>query len=151
MKKILLLIFPVLLLVFVSCSSNEDTTENKTVISTQLIGKGDLIGNSLPQQNLVITTSAEWTTLLAQLDSQNNVSAGFTETNINFNQFMVLAVFDETYGNGGHSIDIISVDEQPQNIVVDVDKLLTGDVTTVVTQPYHIVKIQKSTKPVIFQ
>jgi hypothetical protein len=58
---------------------------------------------------------------------------------------------DDVYGNGGHSVDIMSVTENPQNIVVVVVKLLTGDVTTVVTQPFHIVKMSKTTKPIIFQ
>lgn len=63
---------------------------------------------------------------------------------------MVIIVIDAVYPNGGHSVDIMTVDENPQNIEIDVEKLLQGNVTTVVTQPYHIVKIPKIQKPVIF-
>lgn len=151
MKNYLLLFFCSVFFLLNSCNNQEDNTESKTQINFQLIGKGDLVGNNIPQQNTVITTSAQWTALLNSLDASNNISGGFTETNIDFNQFMVIATFDQVFSNGGHSIDIITVDENLQNIVVDVEKLLTGNVTSVVTQPYHIVKIPKSLKPVTFQ
>lgn len=133
-----------------SCNDKDENIESKTQINFQLIGKGELIGNSLTQQNLVITNSAQWTTLLSTLDANNNVSGGFTETNIDFNQYMVIAVFDQTYLNGGHSIDIIAVDETASNLEINVEKLLQGNVTSIVTQPYHIVKIPKIAKPVTF-
>ncbi|QQV01500.1 MULTISPECIES: protease complex subunit PrcB family protein [Chryseobacterium] len=150
MKKLLLLLLIPILFFNYSCTDKDENIESKTPINLQLIGKGELIGNSLPQQNLVITNSAQWTTLLNTLDANNNVSGGFTETNINFNQYMVIAVFDQTYLNGGHSIDIMTVNENSQNIEVDVEKLFQGNVTSIVTQPYHIVKIPKIAKPVIF-
>lgn len=151
MKNYLLLFFCSVFFILNSCSENEETIESKTPIAVQQIGKGDLVGNNIPQQNTVITTSAQWTTLLTNLDASNNISGGFTETNIDFNQFMIIATFDQVFPNGGHSIDIMTVNENAQNIEVDVEKLLQGNVTTVVTQPYHIVKIPKSTKPIIFQ
>lgn len=150
MKNYLLLLF-CSVFIFNSCNNQEESNENKIPITVLQIGKGDLVGNNIPQQNTIITTSAEWNALLTNLDSSNNISGGFTETNIDFNQFMIIATFDQIFPNGGHSIDVITVDENPLNIVVDIEKLLTGNVTTVVTQPYHIVKIPKSTKPIIFQ
>ncbi|MBW8523949.1 protease complex subunit PrcB family protein [Chryseobacterium chendengshani] len=151
MKKYLLLFVCSIFLVINSCTDSDVNIETKTPVTVQQIGKGNLVGNYVPQQNMVITNSTQWNTLLNTLDSVNNTSGSFTETNIDFNQFMVIAVFDEVFPNGGHSIDIITVDDNPQNIVVDLERLLTGNLTTVVTQPYHIVKIPKSTKPVLFQ
>ena len=63
---------------------------------------------------------------------------------------MVL-VFDEIKGNGSHSLelDIISNSE---NIIVNVtDLALEGNATTVITQPFHIVKISNSDLPIIFE
>ncbi|UFH31758.1 protease complex subunit PrcB family protein [Chryseobacterium sp. C-71] len=151
MKNYLLLFFCSVFFILNSCNDNEENTDYKTSINVQQIGKGDLVGNNIPQQNTVITNSAQWNTLLSNLDASNNISGGFTETNIDFNQFMIIATFNQVFPNGGHSIDIITVDENPQSIVVDIEKLLTGNATSVVTQPYHIVKIPKSTKPVLFQ
>ena len=151
MKKSLLLFLCSLFLILYSCSDNEENVTNNVPINVQLIGKGNIMGDYLTQQNTIITNSTQWNNLLNDLNSANNVSDGFTETNIDFNQYMVIAVIDEIYPNGGHSIDIITATEMQQNIVIDVEKLLAGNVTTVVTQPYHIVKIPKSTKPVLFQ
>lgn len=150
MKKILFLLLASILFINYSCDNKDENIESKTQINFQLIGKGELIGHDLPQQNLVITNSAQWTALLNTLDSSNNVSGGFTETNIDFNQYMVIAAIDQTYLNGGHSIDIVSVDETALNIEVNVENLSPGNLTTVVTQPYHIVKIPKIAKPVTF-
>lgn len=153
MKKHLLLLLCSIFFVTISCRDNHDDEqlENKKQINFQLIGKGNLTGNYTAQQNTVITNTTQWNNFLVQIDGQNNhPSAGFTETNIDFDQFMVIIVIDAVYPNGGHSVDIMTVDENSQNIEVDVEKLLQGNVTTVVTQPYHIVKIPKILKPVIF-
>lgn len=153
MKKHLLLLLCSILLILTSCRDNNDENiESKNQINFQLIGKGNLMGSSYaPPQNTAITNSTQWNNFLNQIDSSNNhPSSTFTETNIDFNQFMVILVVDSVYPNGGHSVDILTIDENSQNIEVDVEKLLQGDVTTVITQPYHIVKIPKILKPVIF-
>lgn len=152
MKKHLFLLLCSIFFMTISCSDNhnDEQLESKNQINFQLIGKGNLMAKYAAQQNTVITNSAQWNNFLNQINGPNNPSAGFTETNIDFNQFMVIVVIDAVYPNGGHSVDIMTVDENPQNITVDVEKLLQGDVTTIVTQPYHIVKIPKIFKPVIF-
>lgn len=154
MKKHLLILLCSIFFMSISCRDNNDDDEqldSKSEINFQLIGKGNFVGNYAAQQNTVITTSTQWNNFLNQIDSTNNhPSTDFTETNIDFDQFMVIIVIDAVYPNGGHSVDIMTVDENSQNIEVDVEKLLQGNVTTVVTQPYHIVKIPKILKPVIF-
>lgn len=153
MKKHLLILLCSIFFVTISCRDNNDDEqlESKNQINFQLIGKGNLTGNYTAQQNTVITNTTQWNNFLVQIDGQNNhPSTDFTETNIDFNQFMVIVVIDAVYPNGGHSVDIMTVEENPQNIEIDVEKLLQGNVTTVVTQPYHIVKIPKILKPVIF-
>ena len=153
MKKHLLILLCSIFFVTISCRDNHDDEqlESKNQINFQLIGKGNFVGNYAAQQNTVITNTTQWNNFLVQIDGQNNhPSTDFTETNIDFNQFMVIVVIDAVYPNGGHSVDIMTVEENPQNIEIDVEKLLQGNVTTVVTQPYHIVKIPKILKPVIF-
>ncbi|MCX8525459.1 protease complex subunit PrcB family protein [Chryseobacterium formosus] len=153
MKKHLLLLLCSILFISISCrNEDEENIESKKQINFQLIGKGNFMGSAYATpQNSVITNTTQWNNFLNQIDSPNNhPSSGFTETNIDFNQFMVILVVDAVYPNGGHSVDIMTVDENPQNIEVDVEKLLQGNVTTVITQPYHIVKIPKIAKPVLF-
>lgn len=151
MKKYLLILIGALFLILNSCQDDEENVVAPTPVSFTLIGKENFYGGTyVTPQNSVIKTTAEWNSFLTQVDANTNVSGGFTETNIDFNQFMVIAVVDQVRNNGGHSIDIMTAIENSQNITIDVEKLLNGNAATVITQPYHIVKIQKSTKPVIF-
>jgi len=150
MKRILLLTLVTSALFMVSCHENEENDVASIPINSQLIGKGYISSHSMPQQNIAITNTTQWNNFLTDLDSSYNVSGSFTETNIDFNQYMLIVAFDQVYNNGGHSIDIIAIDESSQSINVDIEKLLQGNTTSVITQPYHIVKIPKILKPVVY-
>lgn len=145
--------FILLALLVFNCSSDNGDSQNVTVEST-LISKGNLYGDGaegIAQQNLHITDETTWTGLVAQMNSVNNVSNGFSELAIDFSMYDVIAVFDEIKVNGGHALalDIASTTE---SIVVTVTDLSPeGGVLPVITQPYHIVKIPKSSLPVVFE
>lgn len=147
----------VLVLALSACSSDDSpiSEENNLIITEPaLIGKGDLYGNGeeqIAQQSMVISNAAQWEALQVQMNAVNTCTTGFTETEIDFSQWKILAVFDEIKPNGGHSIDIINVTENTEQITVTVDNLLMGDMTLVMTQPFHIVKIPASAKPVVFE
>jgi hypothetical protein len=133
----------------ISCSQNGYNS-----ISPILIGKGDLYGNGKEQiakQCLVINTSSEWNQLLVKMNSVNLVSTGFLETNIDFSIYTVIAIFDEVRMNNGYSITINMV-ESDNKIIVNVQYSTTngGSVASVITQPYKIVKINKSNKVIVF-
>lgn len=148
MKNILL----ILTIALISCSSNNDNL-NKNV-NFSLIGQGQLHGNgaeNIEKSNVVIENTTSWNDLIEKMNTVNNVSDNFTETDIDFSQYLIIAVFDNIYSNGGHSIDIISIVENEINITVKVDKLMAGDDTQIITQPFHIVKIPKTEKPIIFK
>ena len=133
-----------------SCSKTDD---NLSPINFTAIGQKDLYGSgreNIIQQNLIISDSNSWNELLTKVNSVNNNSDGFTETNIDFVNFMVIAVFDKVYGNGGHSIDIIKITENENKVIVTIDNVLKGNATAVMTQPYHIVKIRKTDKLITF-
>ncbi|MDZ7613606.1 MAG: hypothetical protein U5K51_07850 [Flavobacteriaceae bacterium] len=70
------------------------------------------------QSNFVIIDSNKWNELMTQMNSVNNVTKDFIETNIDFNQYQIIVVFDQIYGNGGHSIDITTISETENNIIV---------------------------------
>ncbi|MFT4643799.1 MAG: hypothetical protein ACI8ZX_000195 [Planctomycetota bacterium] len=148
MKNILL----ILTIALISCSSNDDNL-NKN-INFSLIGQGQLHGNgaeNIEKSSLVITNTSSWNELIDKMNTANNVSDDLAETDIDFSQCLIIAVFDNIYSNGGHSIDIISIVENEINITVKVDKLMAGDDTQVITQPFHIVKIPQTEKPIIFK
>lgn len=148
MKNILL----ILTIALISCSSNNDNL-NKNV-NFSLIGQGQLHGNgaeNIEKSNLVIDNTTSWNELIDKMNAANNVSDDFAETDIDFSQYLIIAVFDNIYSNGGHSIDIISIVENEINITVKVDKLMAGDDTQIITQPFNIVKISQTEKPIIFE
>ena len=123
------------------------------IINAILIGKGSLYGNGqegITKQNMVIKTSAAWNTLMQSMDLVNNVSNDFTETDIDFTQYQVIAIFDEIKNNDAWSIDITQIKEYADSIAVIYDNLETGDLTTVPTQPFYIVKIPISDKTMLF-
>jgi hypothetical protein len=139
----------------VGCSnSNDEITFTPQDITPVLIGKGVLYGagsENIPQQNIVISTPNLFSALINLMNSSSNVSDSFVETEVNFELFQLIAVFDEVRGSVGYSIDSTSVTENNENIIVTVIDSATNPVLPVSTQPFHIVKIPKSTKPIVFQ
>lgn len=155
MKKIKGLYLLTFILLLLSCEKEGERgqTPQKNMDFT-LIGKGNLTSGGVEEitkSNIVIKSMDRWNELITRMDTGNDVSGGFTETNVDFNSFTIIAVFDEVKSNGGHSIDIIEIAEQENTIQVKIDNLLKGNLTTVMTQPFHIVKFEKKEKDIEFK
>lgn len=152
MKNLILLI---VLILTIGCSkSAENPAEINSVpqtISTSLIAKGSLMGSeNISQQNVVFYNTATWNSILNSIDTFR--LAQFTETtNIDFSLFQLIAVFDNVYGSPTYNINIVSVIENANNIIVTVQKVYEPSAASVMDQKFHIVKIPKSIKPVVFQ
>jgi hypothetical protein len=147
------LILSLVLFLLLSCTNNDDNqsvTNLATPITFTLIGKNSISNPSPLLQNVLIANQTQWNTLLTSMNAVNIVSTNFSETNINFNNFDVIAVFRSPISNSASTVDIISIEENYTNRIVSVQNLINGDATDV-AQPFHIVKIPKSTKPVVFQ
>ena len=151
MKKNVLII---LLSIFVlSCNSDDDNPGMVNVEST-LIAKNNLFGNGdegIIKQNLEITDQNTWDNLISQMNSVNNVSDNFSEIDIDFSQYKVIAIFGEIRGSGGYSLEL-NIKSNSENIIVNVtDVVPEGSALAVITQPFHIVKILNSDLPIIFE
>ena len=155
MKKIFTLL--VIAVFLVSCTSS---TPNRTsqvfqpqnivptlILQSNLYGAGQ---ENILEQRTVIDNAADFNILINKMNIVNNTMFPPISTSVDFNTHKVIAVFDQIRGNGGHSIDITNVVENQNNVTVTVQRLLTGGLTTVVTQPFHIVKIPTTNKPIIF-
>ena len=149
MKKIFLI--AILSMVLINCSS-DDNNESFTPqnIDFTTIGQGVIIVNlmTIEQQNTVITNQTYWNQLLELLDG---AAAEISETDIDFNAFQVIALIDEERGHTGHWLTITGIIENENNITVTI---LNGEYDsgyTAISRPYHIVKIPKSDKPVVFE
>jgi hypothetical protein len=160
MKNLILIFFSFILL---SCNNDDDVAPVVTppfvpvVIEPILISKRDITPNVINPQKTVIDTNEEWNALLNQIDNFYQpfgidfMTLYFSESIIDFNNYTIITVFDQVYNNGGHSVDIMNITEFEDNIKVTVENLQTGNTSNVGTQPYHIVKIPKATKPIVFE
>jgi hypothetical protein len=124
----------------------------KKITTPVLIGKGNLVGREEnSKQNLVIKNEAEWESLKTAMNTINNVTDRFIETDIDFSAYQVIAIIDEVKGTGGWTVDITDITEYSDSIVVTIQNIKTGSFTSVMTQPYHIVKIPASDKEIVFK
>lgn len=151
MKKNALII---LLAIFALSCNSEDYNLEMVDIESVLITKDNLFGNGgegIIEQNLEITSQSMWNNLISQMNSVNNVSDNFSEIDIDFSQYKVIAIFDKIKNNGGHSLEL-NLTGNSENIIVNINYISPkGNVMSVITQPYHIVKISNSNLPIIFE
>ncbi len=163
MKKIILVLVS---FIYFGCSNNAidpvvaspAVIAYPIVINPFLIGKGEKIGAGLgiTQQNTVITNQATWTAFLNSLVDTNcpgcnNVISTFSTTTIDFTNYNVIVCIDVVRGTtGGNEITIVGINENQNTINVSLTHVI-GGFFLLDSQPYHIVRIPKSTKPIVFQ
>ncbi|WP_396168931.1 hypothetical protein [Flavobacterium sp.] len=145
------IIFSLVLFFTLSCTNNNDKNDfEPQTITPVLIGNGHLGTNNTfyTKQNIVITTNREWQALLTNFNSiRNNITATFTETNVDFDKYQIIVVIDD--GNSATTIDIANITENNNNIAVSINRKL--GIAQDVVNLFHIVKIPKSSKPIEFQ
>lgn len=147
--------FLLTLAVFFGCNSTVDDAFLPVPIATTLVASGNLYGNggeNIPMQNMIISNNKDWTELMNKLNSVNNVTDNFTETEFDFTNFTIIALFDDIKMLGGYSIEIESVVENPNDLTVTIrHQSPNGIAPTVITQPFFILKIPKTEKRIIFK
>ena len=93
-RNVLFIMF--LAFISASCDSNDISNTQSREIDFFQICKGNLGGmgeEGISESNLIISNNSDWQSLLTQIDSVNSFSSGFSEVDIDFDQFTVLAVF----------------------------------------------------------
>lgn len=91
----------------------------------------------------VIKTSQEWKNLIAKVDKN------LESTNIDFDKELLVAVFMGKRSSGGFSIEITDMTEEDNNVQVNILEKIPAPqcfTSTVITSPYHIVKVRKTDK-----
>ena len=145
------LILCILLFGVLGCSSTKQPSKTlkKEEIVFSTISKGTLFGNGIEgilEEKFTIKNEKQWQVFLNKINSVNNVSSSFSEININFSNHIIICVFDTIRNTGGYGIEIESVFVEKKNLNIVYTKKEPGPmeiVTTIITQPYHIVKIEK--------
>jgi len=148
-----------LVLAFAGCQDDDSTnsviTDPVNIEFTQ-VGKNELYGDGaedIEAGTQIINSEEEWQELLQKITTVNGLPENFGNTDIDFSGYTVIAAFDAIQMNGGHQITITSVIKTGEGLVITADNTTDdgGDATLIITQPYHIVKIPKTTQPVISQ
>ncbi len=135
-----------------SCKTSKNITE--TPVPFENLGQGALYGNGkegfLPKL-YVIDNPTEWAEFLQKMNTVNDESKKLKTTQIDFDQKMVLALFDRVLGSGGAKIQIEKITETPDEIHVYARHIAPqGSIgTMVMNQPYHIISTKKINKKVV--
>lgn len=142
-----------------SCRTQKEVVTNPIPETNQVdfttVGKGVLHGageEGIENGNIVIRTESDWEYVKGKMNSVNDVTTKFADSVINFEIDMVIACFDKVRSSGGYDLKIKDVKESETRIEVTI--LLTqptGESTSVMTQPFHLVKVPLSTKEVVFK
>ncbi len=138
-------------LALTSCEKASTTLPS---ITSKLISKGSLYGagqEGITRQNMVIKDASTWNALIAKMNSVNDVSKDFTEVNIDFTNYQIIAVFDDVKSSGGHALDLDVTADSKRILVTVIPSSPQGNAIAVITQPYHIIKIPVSILPVEFK
>ena len=154
--------FAAMLLVFAgSFTSCKDKEKCEPFV---LIGKSSLSGcEGISQQDIVIKTQEEWedfktimNTDYNQIKSSNyKETDSFSETEIDFDLYQIIAVIDEKRPDGCWGMEIKCITEDTYRIVVTIQVKSSVSkgfaCVNMEHQPYHIVKIPVSTKKIEFK
>lgn len=142
-------IYLILALSFFSCndSKNDDTFPQN--IAFTIISNNVLRGSEgIAQSNMVINNTADWQNLITKMNSFNNVSDNFSETDIDFDNYLIIAVFLEVKSSDW-SIEIAKITENENSLVVTTNE--NESIASVITQPFSIVKIRRTEKTIEFE
>ena len=130
--------------------SNSSTLASE--INFSLIKKGSLNGSEgVTQSNLIVNDNTTWNDILNKIVSIGNPIEDFTETDIDFNRFQVIAVFHKVQFGGGHTLEIKKIIENNLNLIVIVEKTGYEGINTSIEQRFHIIKILKTDKNIVFE
>ena len=131
------------------CNNDNDSNYQSTKIIFTEIGLGFTELNDNLAQNLIIATETEWNILLDNLPSE--FVDNFNEININFNEFIIIALITENQPNTGYSVSVNEIIENKNSINVFSEIQYTGSGYTRIVQPFHIVKIPSTSKEIVFE
>ncbi|WP_430615402.1 hypothetical protein [Flavobacterium sp. JP2137] len=157
MKK--MIIMACLFLLGAGCNSDDSSSDDSKPIEKPAvprtvemitIAQGDHLGSMGGRDFKVISDESTWNGLI----QNGSISSSIVNPlflNIDFSAFDVVLVVDEKKAPGGRSIDIVDIMEYEQNVVVRVDGLIKGNQALQLKRPFHIVKIPKLAKTVVFE
>ena len=146
MKTKSLLFFLLISMAYTSCQKKAAEAQQPDNITPVTIAKGEGSGG-IDDGNYVIKNDRVWNDFLNMFGwAVNHI---FSETDIDFSQYMVIAVVDTVHPYSPNTLDITDIELVQDTIRVRYTNLNTGD-ATMPAQPFHVVKIRTRNEPVEF-
>ncbi|MBA6155280.1 protease complex subunit PrcB family protein [Tenacibaculum sp. S7007] len=145
MKFLVTILFSVML---TSCpnNNNQNSQEDNSFVS---VYQGRMNGSgNIEKQNKIVDSDNEWQSMLSKLNvSQNSIPT------IDFSKSTILLLIDSVKNTGGYSVgvDSIKVEKNKMKVVVKYSGPKPTDmVTMAIEQPFHVIKINKTNKEIVF-
>lgn len=116
----------------------------------QTISKGYYSGH-VSSTYYVINDADEWTYVWTQ--HTQNMLPQHPAPEVDFSKTTIIAVFMGQFRTGGYGIEVKELIDTGLSVVVKVEKTHPGEGCIVIfalSQPYHIIKVDKTDKHVIF-
>jgi hypothetical protein len=140
-----------------SCRDDESTVLETTPVAIEFedVRLGMISGNPIEAGAFVINDQAEWSAFKAYANEAYGSEVEYQEfedITVDFTAYTLLAVVDQWYSSGGYKAQILSVIESGGAVTATVNYSAPGEgnVTSIHCQPFHIVKIPKTTLLVTF-
>lgn len=136
-----------LLIIFTFISSCATTsTQSNDILQLITLSKGNGSGSEgFEQGNFIIKN-------VNQLKSYGRL-ANFDNNSIDFSREIVLIAIDKIRNSGGYGIEISNAKIVDNKVLVSIDyssPKLNDMVTMALTQPYHVVKMKRTDKEIVF-
>src|SRR4030067_1952274 len=129
----------------------EPTAKTDNSLSFETIDKG-FYSDHAEEKKYVITNTEDWSDLWYKVHSPDKYSK-IDLPKVDFTKETVIGVFQGEKNKGGYLIEIKKIVEDKQDLNVYVNEISPhprAAVTFAFTQPYHIIKLQKTGKKVKF-
>ncbi|MDO4728653.1 MAG: hypothetical protein Q4B43_06575 [Bacteroidota bacterium] len=138
MKRIIFSLLAMVLLI--GCSNDDSSFEQNVAFTTIAHGSQSYFYESNPDGFKQVFKDAEsWNNFMSMAGCEC-----FSETEIDFNQFEVIAIVRNSEGHGS-DVKITEIKETKSSLKVMYTS--TDFITSVISRAYHVVKIPKKNKP----
>ena len=136
---------------FFPAANSEVQMDSAQELAIETLARGNQSGQSGAAQ-YVVQDGAAWSTVWAQANATVMPAPPLPE--VDFTREMVIAVFQGTKPSAGYSVNIARVLDSGNTVEVFVEDTSPGPqcfAASVLTSPYHIVKVQKVEKDIAFR
>lgn len=121
------------------------------IIQFTVIEQNSLYGNGeegLASKEFIISNTKDWHQLLEKMGRNNG--SKLSDEPINFSKYDIIAVFDQIRPSSGFSLAVDVCQLEGYIVIETISIVPQGPAASVITQPYVILKIEKTNVPIKF-